>query len=131
MLSAAWDVELGFLGQPLSAPQVQREQRIVRGSHGVTLPARVFDDASRWPCMPFPIVLLPGRRTREGNIDLVRVMGVRRIMRLRTQKEKSTRQLLTAQPAMHADELGPRIILEKFRFDLMRLIGLPPGELRS
>src|SRR5579863_8463311 len=99
-------VEPRLLLQIRAAPQVQRQQGSRAGAHGVRFVARVMNGSSRRLLTPRCIALLPPGGAAQGHIELLGFVTVARVVRGRTQQEKTAGDALCAQGSARAQDLA-------------------------
>ena len=63
--------ELGFLPQVIAAPEVEGEERLVRGALGVRHMARVMNDRPWLLLPPALVTLFPHCGSHERDVDLL------------------------------------------------------------
>ena len=68
-----------------TAPEIQREQWFRGRAHGMRFETGVMYERPRLPLLPVPIALPPCRASRQGYVELLGLVLMGGVVRVRTQ----------------------------------------------
>src|SRR5580698_10769573 len=88
----------------------------------------MMDQGSRRPLPPSFVALLPRCRAAQRQVHFLGFMKVARVVGGWTENQKTAGDLLAGPGTALTQDLGPSVIVEKSAIQIVRGIGLPPGQ---
>src|SRR5580658_5946900 len=115
-------IEARAARQIAATPQIQGEQRILPGPHGVRLEAGVMNDCPRLALLPERFALLPGGASRQGQVELLGLVAMGGVVHVGAEQQKTAgqRAAVALTECARPLQLAPAVTIQKQRFDRTR-----------